>query len=95
MEYIKLCSGFGATHTPKNKPLSTVIWGEITALVDCPLDVGKPSQLSPSIIHRWIKDGKSAIQICLGALMVRWKVSDIKACMTDRESNDLKGGPNA
>jgi hypothetical protein len=41
MHNIKLCSGYGATHTSKNKPLSTVIWDEITALVDCPQEVEK------------------------------------------------------
>ena len=41
MKNIKLCSGFGATHTDKHKPLSTVVWDEITALVDCPQDVEK------------------------------------------------------
>jgi hypothetical protein len=41
MEHIKLCSGFGVTHSSSNKPLSTVIWDEITALIDCPQDVEK------------------------------------------------------
>jgi hypothetical protein len=41
MEHIKLCSGFGVTHSSSNKPLSTMIWDEITALIDCPQDVEK------------------------------------------------------
>jgi hypothetical protein len=41
MKYIKLCSGFGVTHSSSNKPLSTMIWDEITALIDYPQDIEK------------------------------------------------------
>ena len=41
MNNIKLCSGFGAKHTSKNKPLDTALWDEITTMVDYPQNVEK------------------------------------------------------
>ena len=41
MNNIKLCSGFGAKHTSKTKPLATFLWDEITAMVDYPQNVDK------------------------------------------------------
>jgi hypothetical protein len=41
MNNIKLCSGIGRHHTDRNRPLSTVEWDDITALVDNPQDVEK------------------------------------------------------
>jgi hypothetical protein len=38
---LKLCSGIGRNHTERNKPLNTVVWDDITALVDNPQDVEK------------------------------------------------------
>jgi len=52
-------------------------------------------KVSPATIYRWIKEGKFPAPIHLGANMVRWKVSDIEAWITDRESTNLKGDPNA
>ena len=38
---LKLCSGIGRNHTERNKPLNTVVWDDITALVDNPQHVEK------------------------------------------------------
>ena len=52
-------------------------------------------KVSPATIYRWIKEGRFPKPIHLGANMVRWKASDIEVCITDRESTNLKGDPNA
>ena len=95
MEYIALFSGFGTAHTSKDKNLSRVIWDEINRPVNCSQDVKKSFQVSPIIIYRCIKGGKSHVPIHLGTNMVRWKASDIEVWITDRESTNLKGDPNA
>ena len=41
MDNIKLCCGNGKYHTDRTRPLSTLVWDEITALVDRPQDVEK------------------------------------------------------
>ena len=52
-------------------------------------------KVSPATIYRWIKEGKFPAPIHLGTNMVRWKASDIEVWITDRESTNLKGDPNA
>ena len=52
-------------------------------------------QVSPATIYRWIKEGRFPKPIHLGANMVCWKASDIEVWITDRESTNLKGDPNA
>ena len=52
-------------------------------------------KVSPATIYRWIKEGRFPKPIRLGANMVRWKAADIEVWITDRESTNLKGDPNA
>ena len=70
MNNIKLCSGYGATHTSKNKPLTTVIWDEITALVDCPQEVEKSK--SQWVIPSTLSSRQSKAQEQKGDYRMLW-----------------------
>ena len=48
--------------------------------------VEKLFQVSRPTLYRWIKQGKFPKQVHLGANMVRWRVSDIKAWIEEREA---------
>jgi len=62
MNNIKLCSGIGRHHTDRNKPLNTVGWDDVTALVDNPQDVEKPQAqwFIPSTLLVRAKEGQES-----------------------------------
>ena len=95
MEYIALFSGFGSAHTSKDKNLSRVIWDEINRPVNCSQDVKKSFQVSPIIIYRCIKGGKSHVPTCLGVQLVRWKPLHPEVWVMDRKTNNIGGDSHA
>jgi len=48
-------------------------------------ELQKLFKVSPATIYRWIKEGNFPKPVRLGANMVRWKASDIKAWMMQKE----------
>ena len=48
-------------------------------------ELEKLLKVSPATIYRWIKEGNFPKPVRLGANMVRWKISDIEAWMTQKE----------
>lgn len=48
-------------------------------------ELQKLFKVSPATIYRWIKEGNFPKPVRLGANMVRWKVSDIEAWVTQKE----------
>ena len=63
MNNIQLCSGFGAKHTSKNKPLDTAVWDEITTMVDCPQNVEKSKSqwvICSNLLIRQAQDQETA-----------------------------------
>ena len=48
-------------------------------------ELEKLLKVSPATIYRWIKEGNFPKPVRLGANMVRWKVSDIEAWVTQKE----------